>query len=283
MIDLTNDIIKKINEETTQANIAYLPGGFSKVGSAIKTLLRLKKSWDIEVLEGEESKTLQFSDDLQVVVDNKDWDTFLIDMSDSGLSKVATALQSKPVTEVRDEVVTEGLLADIEKQLRKLVQVSPIRDIRNVLDMWKTNFGVSKYQNTDSFAINYGKEDADIRNLLTLIWDRYKDDRGALELILTNLEKELPLNTFDVFRDFDYLYGADVLSNPEKINMRAQFVVDPGFTQEQLVYTKDRDLLEQLADDKSLKVNPRTGLVSSRSGIFTDKIFKNIKDILREI
>jgi len=58
-----------INEVTTSADVVYLPSGFGDIKKRLETLARLKKDWNIEILERDYGYEVNFEGKLKVVVE----------------------------------------------------------------------------------------------------------------------------------------------------------------------------------------------------------------------
>jgi hypothetical protein len=68
---------EKVDELTDSSAIAYLPSGFRSVQKALKTLSKMKKDWNVQVIEQEGRRIVDLEGQLEIVVDNNDWDDFV--------------------------------------------------------------------------------------------------------------------------------------------------------------------------------------------------------------
>ena len=282
MPELADHIMNKLNEtvaETTvSANVAYLPGGFSKVSSALKTLARAKTKWKIEVLEDADEFNVQFEQDLGIKIPRQHWQSFSNDFGEI-LQTGVLSLESQ--LKEAEEDNQEKLLVELKSNFLKLLSRDPIKTIDQQISKWVSLFPKSTSQASTGSAISAKSSRKDIELLVGKLSRVYKDDTGYLELLTTALKNKEPLNAFEELKKYDYLYATKIKSVYEGVHMKLQGDINLSFDLNMSIYIENQQVLDELGDAKSVKVVGKQVLpVGNR---FPKRFFKYLKDTIIDI
>jgi hypothetical protein len=285
MYDLATkmEYMKSINETTTMSNIAYLPSGFGTVKTAIKTLAKLKKDWNIQILESpKNSRTVVFEDQLSVQVPLQYWKDFNTLLGMAPLGK--TVNLEKHLTEAfADEL--DDLRSEIKPVITSLFDGDAFDVLDDVLDTWKARFGNRSFTTpSDRVAISIEYKEKDIQKLVTSLVKVYGEDKGNLELFIEAVKDKKPLNTFEGFRRYEFLYGSRINCIYFHTSMIFEVLMDMSYISSQSIYFPDKrseDILDRVSKDTDVKVVK--SVVYPGSGRFTEKFFGALKDIIEEV
>jgi len=282
MYNLLNSIIEKTNETTFQSNIAYIPGGFGSVSNVLKVLKGMKKQWKIDILEDGVNYKVKIEDKVTINVHKNHWKQFEENLIKSGV--MVTSIGYLDLSEDKESRTTNSTLNSIRRNLFDLFKDEPIRDVKRDIGLWRNKFGAKKYLATNEILLNYGKSNYQVDDIIKTLEEYYEGDVGSLQLILEAVgSKEEPLNTFLPFQKYKYLYGATIWSIPEKVNLKATFLVDFTYKVIEQIETKDRDVLEQLAESKLVNVNVKLGIITPKTTVgFSNEFFSELQNILEE-
>lgn len=239
-----------MDEATAMSSITYLPSGFGAITTAIKILARLKKQWGIEILEDKEGKQVVFEDQLSIYVPAQYWDDFtkLFEAPlERGLVDLTTYLNETMAEEL------EQLRDEIKPALTRLLEGKIFKNVDRAVTLFRSNFGVKKYESADVVVTCEDKE-RKIQRIVFKLLEFYGNDRGNLELLLEAMRGQQNLSTFDVFKDFDFLYGTRIFTEYQKVPMHFEATIDFSYLEDQSILVDDEVVLGKLEDEPIIKV-----------------------------
>lgn len=285
-----NELTDRINEEVggmvapaTSVGLgialSYLPGEFSTMKKHVNSLNRLKRKWQIEVLDEGNKYKLNFENTLSISILKKDFNNF---------NENVLNIQNKnevDLTEILQEAIneiSEDLFINILKALKlDLRNHNEVQRIKMLSDHWVNIFSGSIFLPIKQTAIELSTYDINIETLVEQMKSIYKDDVGELQQILTAIENNESLNTFKPFNKYDYLVGVRIQSKYNYVNMFLELLVNNSMISTQSLYIDNQSVLEELETYRDIKVVNR--MIYPKSGIFKSSFFSNIKQIIDDI
>jgi len=277
--EIADGIIKRVQEVTTSANIAYLPSGFTTVKKAIKALAKKKQKWGINIIDDQlsESYVVCFEDALNVKVQKKWWKDFLRRI----LGKDSVVFTDKFMVDLGGYVkeAQEEQMSDLFKELKQalsgLLVQEPISTIDADIMTWLKYFGRRRYTTSASTMLKYESLDRDLSNLVKQLQTAYKDDRGTIEMIIAAVKERRPLNVFDVFSRYNYLIGSRIYSVREGVGLSFEAYVDMAFVPAESIIVDDKKVASELDDYGIVKV--ANSVIFPRGKTFRRKYFKLLR------
>jgi len=277
MYDLVTNIIESINEQTTMTNVSYLPGGFAKVNNVIKALSHTKSKWQLEVIEDDIEKILNFEGQAKIGVPVKHWNSFI---KEFGYEPKTGIVNLNNVMLETAEGTIEKRLVELKSSLTKLFNSEPFKSVDRQIVKWNSTFRKSKLGQLDSL-VSFTNKRKDILDLSDKLGRIYKDDLGYLELLIEAIKEKMPLNSFEVFKSKDNLYSCKIVSTYDKIRLVFDTLVNMSFEVSQTITIKNKDVLAELKDLKSIKVVSNTVYPVGKK--FEKNVFKYIQDVIDEL
>lgn len=274
-MEILNKLLYRTDEDTTMADITYLPSGLGAVRSAIKTLARKKQDWDIEILENGDGRDVLFEDDFSIHVPHVYWNDFTSMFRDC-LESGQVNLNSYLKEAMEDD--TEELREELRPLLTRMFDSDSCRQLDRSVQQWRSRFGVRTYQKTNSL-VRFEDKQRDIQRLTTKVFDVYGKDKGNLELLLTAIKNGDPLNSFQIFRQRDFLYGARVYSTSSKIPLIFEATVDMAHSLTQSLVVDDPDVLDEIQGSRSVKVVKNVVYPVGES--FNIRFFRDLEDAIQ--
>lgn len=159
-----------------------------------------------------------------------------------------TLLSEKQLTEAVDNE-----LQSLKKKLSRLIVkkfTSPNIYLlnRNAILFYKLFGGESSTaRNT---LISTKTRSADLRNLRYNIFKQY-NDIGNIELLISALEDNVNLSSFDIFKDYSNLYGVTIKSNYLNEYLYYEAYVDMNMVLREKVFIRNQKIIDALQDFKS--------------------------------
>jgi hypothetical protein len=269
---------------TSSNDIAYLPDGFTTVSKALQGLAKMKKDWDLDVVDEEDGKTVSFGNDLRIKVKKEHWSSFVKNLGGTikSLSHKGLAESTHRTVDLSN-VIREATVSEIDKNLaeleRKLMTMVTERHIFGVVEdqvkWWKNIFGGSDSGYMPDSAIDVTKPRAGIKELVRRAKAVYEDDLGGLQLLINRIRHKQPLAETELFETpFKFLYGGVVKSG--KLFFEAY--VDYDFRFHSAVYGQRGSDFDRFVGGNKFKV-VREMLVPVQ-GFFTLTELKTLKDDL---
>lgn len=242
---------KRIVEDTTMANITFLPSGLGAVKAAIKNLAKVKKDWDIEILETEEGKKVMFEDQLSIFVPTQWWNDFSM-MFDEQLEHGTVGLYKYLNEAMADEA--EELREEIRPALTKMFEEKQFRAVDKASQQWQGRFGVQQYRPSANILIKAETKVKDIQRLVGAIHKAYGEDIGNLQILLESIREGTPLNSFNIFKEKDFLYGTRIFSRRESSDLIFEATIGMDYIMNQSITVGNEDVLEELAKYRDIKI-----------------------------
>jgi hypothetical protein len=249
-VDLFDKVLYRTDEETTMSNITYLPSGLGAVKAAIKGLARKKQDWNIDILENEKGKQVIFEDEFSIFVPHQYWNDFsllfdnCLDSSQVGLGRYLMEAMEEDLGELREE---------IRPALTRMYNDDVFRKLDYAIKQWRSRFGVKDYQRTDTL-VRFEDKLRDIQKLVTKVFDVYGEDRGNLELLLEAIRNSEPLNSFQIFRQRDFLYGTRMYSRYGGVPLIFEGTIDMSHMMAQSILVEDQATLDDIEGSREIKV-----------------------------
>jgi hypothetical protein len=132
-------------------------------------------------------------------------------------------------------------------------------------------------------AITDEKSSDDIQKLFDLLIKEYGDDRGNLELIIEAIKSKTELNSFAVFRNYEYLFGTRIFSSYEGFDLSFECFIDYMYDLSQSIYVADQDLLDAIEEDITSGIKVANKAIWPVGGQFGPSIFAKIKAVIDDI
>lgn len=134
---------------TTMSDISYLPTQVGVVQSALRGLKKVKKKWNLEILEGEKEYTVNVEDKLRITVLAEHWASFQA-MLEGALDEEACLDLSIVLqdSKVEEPDLEESILQERKEELRqclaKKFESAPISVVTSQLKKWESLFGIQE-------------------------------------------------------------------------------------------------------------------------------------------
>lgn len=289
MYNLTSQLIK-INEEasadagvsmsspTTMSSITYLPSTMGAIKSSIYSLVKMKSDWDIELLEDENQRKVNFESALSITVPNQYWDKF---SQKFGIASTGSMSLGHLLKEAIDEELSR-LRNDLKFSLTAFYEYEDFLSVEKQTNLWRSFFGVVKQQKINT-AVTFEHKEKDIQFLYSKLLKVYGDDKGNLELLVEALEKRKNINTFEIFNKFDFLYGTKLLSIYRKVDIMYEAAIDTSyqFSQSVLIDSSYTDVLEALEDIRDIKIV--RNVIYPVGPSFSRAFYKELKNTIKNV
>jgi len=277
---LTDAITQDINEETSAANISYIPGGFLKTKQAIIALATKKPEWKINILEKDNKYDVRFEDVLSIIIHKDDYDDFN--------TKVCNVKGLKLVN--LSSVLNEAVQQDVQSVLEELTKALSTRlkeqfVIENsfyLASSWKRIFGGSSQPSQARTLLSIDGFNRDIQKTIERIKLNYLDDVGEMERAIEAIQDKTPMNDIDLFEGYDYLLAQDYTTTYQGVNMRFVCAVNMAWQPVEEIWIDDIEVIDELAYYRRF-VKPLHKSVKPVNGFFNTAIFEAIVDIIQDL
>lgn len=280
------DILESINEETTSANVAFLPGGFSTVSKSIQDLAKMKNSWDIEVLESADGYDVDFEGQLKVNVKKDHWPEFLSHTKDSlgdfsKIRKISGASLDHFLQEaVVDEI--ENLLCELKESLLNRLKKSEVRNASICASYWESVIKPSRIIKDQRAAIGYKTMSEDVDNVVNKAKKEYAGDIGGLQELIYKVNESKSLAGVSLFKGLPLLFSVIMESGRKNGKVIFEAAVDMRGVKFINVITQDKDLLERLAELPGMRVFGMRRMISPKGGIFSKHDVEVISEAINQ-
>lgn len=171
------------------------------------------------------------------------------------------------------DVRLESLHRDIVEGFDSLVNSSKLS-----LDLYISTLGYTKDLTPRNYLIGLLRR---AKDLLT-IRNSLNDDVGELELILTSLERRLPINKFELYNPFDYLYGARVQSNILKSYIVYEGSMDMTYVERESIQIADQELIDSLEEYGLRTIRIQNGKVYPVNRYFDRLFYRAFKEVIED-
>jgi len=276
---------ERIVETTTIASISYLPVHLGIVKAKILSLAEEKPEWGIKVLEGENSKILEIENRLKIDVPLEHWDNFLTIFKDSKLD--SDYLNLRTILNEHLKEVIEDDMKELRKKLKpalfEMFNDKQFKLLDNTINAWKTWFKISSYKTRENKGpvISQERKKKDIQSLYGKLLREYGDDKGNLEMLSIDIVENHILSAFDIFKDYDFLYGTRILSHQDRVPLIFEAMIDTALNVSQSIYVGNEEVLDKIEERE--KLVKRVGNVLYPVGeSFSFKFFRVFKDAVED-
>jgi hypothetical protein len=275
-----NDLVTKLDqmeEATAIADIAYLPSNLSSVKKSISDLSKMKLDWNIEILEKDGSKEVQFEDSLSIDVPSEHWDNFLT-IFDGILENGYLNLREMLFEAMEDE--RNNLVQELRPTLIRAFTNPPFDQVEEDLNRWKAKFRVDSYKK-QKVPVSYSTKQHDLMKMYKNLLESYKDDVGSMEMLIEAFRDKTPLSTFDVFKHYDYIYGGRIRSTFLGTTMMFEGTIDMTFVISETVFIEDQDIVDAVEEDIfSVKVVDR--VIYPKGERFNPEFYRGLYNIIED-
>lgn len=147
--DLAHQIQNDLFEEgaaTTMDAISYLPSQVGSVRSAIQKLKKQKDTWNLEILEGDDCRTVQFEDSLKITVPDELWEEFQ-DMFDGQLDENSYLnLKNKicDAVQLTEESIFETRVDELRSRIEEMVNSQEIQTARKISEKFASLLNIGQ-------------------------------------------------------------------------------------------------------------------------------------------
>jgi len=152
--------------------------------------------------------------------------------------------KKRPVEETPEDAMTK-LRQDLKPAIIKLFEGDPFHLVETDARLWTSRFGVDKYLTADAPLVAVENKVRGIQNLSGTLLQSYGNDRGYLEMVIDAMNEREPLNSFNGFKENDYLYGTRIRSNHEGVEMVFEAALDSLYAVSETVYINDEEVLDR--------------------------------------
>jgi hypothetical protein len=152
--------------------------------------------------------------------------------------------KKRQVEEAPEDAMTK-LRQDLKPAIIKLFEGDPFHLVETDARLWTSRFGVDKYLTADAPLVSVENRVRGIQNLSGTLLQSYGNDRGYLEMVIDAMNEREPLNSFNGFKENDYLYGTRIRSNHEGVEMVFEAALDPLYAVSETVYIEDEEVLDR--------------------------------------
>ena len=281
------DHTRRLVEATTEDAISYIPAHLGTVKAKIKNLAQEKPEWGIQVLEDQNFKTLQIENRMRIIVPNEHWDNFL-QIFDGGKLEGRSYLNLRTILK---EVITEAvkdnmknLRKDLKPALTEMFNERDSRAVDKIASVWKSWFGLQSYRTDRGVKgpiVSCERKTKDIQQLYGKLLREYGKDKGNLEMLLEDIDKNRPLNTYDIFKDHSFLYGTRIQSSYERVTLIFEAMIDTAFNSTQSLYIEDGEVLDEI-DDQIREVKRVGNVLYPIGGQFDFNFLRILKEVIED-
>ena len=285
--DIVNKALENVKdiltETTTQDAVSFLPTHLGMVKARIADLAKKKKDWQIEILETDNDKEVQFENELRVIVPNEHWESFC-SIFDGTLDNNAYLNLRSLLNETMEEEM-QDLRRELRVALAHLYDEAEFRKLNHSSGTWRWRFGVQSYDTKKkglSTPVTQENKGEDIQNLYKRLLEKYGEDRGNLEMLIEAVKDKTPLNTFEIFRRYDFLYGTRIHSRYEGVDLYFEATVDTTYHLSQTIYTNNKELLNKIPEE-SREVKVVRSVLFPKGGVFTSRFLRVLSDTIEDL
>lgn len=270
--------LSRVNEDTAMSDIAYLPTQLGATKKKLADLSKMKLQWNIEILENGDVKRVCFEDALIIDVPTIHWDSFLEIFDCCDISNGYLNLRSILNEAMEDEI--DDTTDELKPVLIRAFTNPPFDDIDEDIDNWKVRFNVKSFKE-QNVVISYNTKKVDLLKLYTELTRAYRGDLGNLEMLTTAFVDKTPLSAFEIFKQYDYLYGSRILSNYLDTTMLFEATVDFTFIISESVYVDNQDVIDDIeADVRDIKVVGN--VIYPHGERFSTQFYRILNDIIED-
>jgi hypothetical protein len=272
----------RLLEATTMSAISYLPAQIGVVKARLGDLVRKKRKWGLEILEDDDgNKDVRIGNELRILVPKEHWDNFQ-EMFTGKLTNDSYLDLNVFLNEALEDDLRD-LREELKPALFKLFSEKVFNSLDRSIQVWIGRFGITTYlTNRAAIAVPYENKGKQIQKLHGDLLRAYGDDKGGLEMLLSDIQSKRPLGAHDVFKKYDHLYGTRIRSKIEDVTLIFEATVDMAFMISQSIYVDNDSILDNVEED--VVAVKRVGNVLYPEGeVFPVSFFETLQDIIEEI
>jgi len=271
-----------IFETTTSDDVSFLPAHLGMVKAKVADLAKKKKDWKIEILEQDDEREVQFENDLRVLVPNEHWESFC-SIFDNTISNNTYLNLGFLLNETMEEEMND-LREELRVALANMYDQAEFRKLNLSSGTWKWRFGVVSFHSKKNLkvAVTQERRSKDIQELYSRLLEVYGNDRGNLEMIIEAIKDKSPLNTYRVFKNYDYLYGTRIHSRYQKVDLYFEALVDTNYHLTETIFCNNSDLLNAI-EEESNEIKRVRSVIYPKGGKFTSRFFRVLADTIEDL
>lgn len=273
--DLVEKIYNKVNEETTSANVAFLPGKLQNVSSLknqIARLLKKKTKWNVEIIDEGINNLILFEDSLKISVPKTHYNEF---------NSLVCNISKKQIdlTNFLNEAISVEFDELITKFSTSFLEIDSIQQIKDLINEIKISFKDSSNVKSDSsILLDLNNYTSSLDLFLKEVNARYSKDTGYLERISNAIDEKLPLNSFGIFKDYSYLAGANLRYLSNNVDILFSFKVTLAYLPSQVIMINNKAILEEVSYYPDVKVR---GTAIYPINSFKPSFISNLSELIR--
>jgi hypothetical protein len=283
-VDAMNYSSDPMNETTGSDSVSFIPAHLGTVKARVADLAKKKKDWKIEILEQDDSREVNFEDTLRVMVPNEHWDSFCSIFDNSPANNTYLNLSSLLNETMEEEM--QDLRQELRVFLAQMYDGPDFQKLEESANTWTWRFRVSAYDTKRrgvSSPVVYENRKKDIQKLYDRLLEAYGSDRGNLEMIISAIKENRPLNTFKVFKGYDFLYATRIRSRYGGISLFLEATLDNTHQMSQTIYVpKAEDLLDKI-EEESDEVKRVRSVLYPKGGAFTSRFLRVLSDAIEDL
>jgi hypothetical protein len=208
----------KLNEETTEDAISFLPCHVGKLNQHLQKLALKKLDWGLEVQESDSGFLVRFGDGTIYSVAKKDWGLF-----QESLRKVSEANAENHL-----EKSFSGIKQKVFQALKDFYSRGEIKRVSELIQYWKKLFPNTKYLKFKKpiVAVTYQNKEEDIQQLYKDLISEYGSDRGTLEIMLGEIQRGESPTVLEGFKNYKFIYGIRAISFFQSQKLILEVMID---------------------------------------------------------
>jgi len=182
----------------------------------------------------------------------------------------------------------EDDMKDLRRKLRpalnKMFNKQQFKSLDETINMWKAWFKIYSYKTKEDGGpiISQERKKKDIQSLYGKLLREYGEDKGNLEMLSIDIDNNRMISAFDIFKNYDFLYGTRIQSYQDKIPLIFEAMIDINLDTSQSIYIGDEEVLANIQEQE--KMVKRVGnVLYPVGGTFTPKFFRILKDIVEDV
>jgi hypothetical protein len=270
-----------LNEDTTEDAVAFIPAHLGAVKAKVADLAKKKKDWKIEILETEIDREVSFENSLRINIPNEHWDSFCSIFDSKPNNNAYLNLNSLLNETLEDEM--KDLRRDLRVSLANLYDKTEFERVNKSITTWVWRFRVVNYDSAKlKTPITYENRKKDIQLLYNKLLEVYGGDRGNMEMLISAIKQRRPLNTFEVFKDYEVLYATKIHSEYKKFHLYFTAHVDNDYHIQETINIPDSELADKIVEESN-EVKVVRGTVYPKGGVFTNTFLRLLSDTIEEI
>lgn len=277
IFDLTDSIIQDLKEETSSADISYIPDGFLNTKTILRAMAGKKTNWKVDILEDGDEYKVNFENRLKIKIPKKDYEHFNTNVLDlKGLKEAnLTCILNEAFTDQVNTVADE-LTRTLTVDLRKIFE---IEQSIFLVSAWHRLFGGEFTGVANKPLIRISNYDKDVLVLVKKIKDWYGDDVGQMEMVIEAIKEKNPLNSYDVFATHEYIVGERISSNVDGNRLILEIAVNSSFQPVQTIWVDNPEIIEEMSYyNKYVKASNKN--IYPVNKMFNVSIFEALKDVV---